>query len=243
MSGNFVIYCILEDKMDNTNYTIKSIPAEDRPQEKLLKYGASVLTNSELIAVVLRTGSKKENVIMLAQRLLMEDGKGLRNISEGTLENFKKYKGINNVKAAKLLAVVELSKRISTLKIDKIKITSPNDAAIVMMEELRYCKKEYFKIIILDTKNNIIKVPQISEGSLNSSIVHPREVFIEAIKSSSSSIILVHNHPSGEVEPSHEDIVLTNRLVECGKIIGIKVIDHIIIGDGIFFSFKEDGLI
>ncbi|WP_326909383.1 RadC family protein [Sedimentibacter sp. MB31-C6] len=229
--------------MDNTNYTIKSIPAEDRPQEKLLKYGASVLTNSELIAVVLRTGSKKENVIMLAQRLLMEDGKGLRNISEGTLENFKKYKGINNVKAAKLLAVVELSKRISTLKIDKIKITSPNDAAIVMMEELRYCKKEYFKIIILDTKNNIIKVPQISEGSLNSSIVHPREVFIEAIKSSSSSIILVHNHPSGEVEPSHEDIVLTNRLVECGKIIGIKVIDHIIIGDGIFFSFKEDGLI
>lgn len=229
--------------MDNTNYTIKSIPAEDRPQEKLLKYGASVLSNSELIAVVLRTGSKKENVIMLSQRLLMEDGKGLRNISEGTLENFKKYKGINNVKAAKLLAIAELSKRISTLKIDKIKITSPNDAAIVMMEELRYCKKEYFKIIILDTKNNIIKVPQISEGSLNSSIVHPREVFIEAIKSSSSSIILVHNHPSGEVGPSHEDIVLTNRLVECGKIIGIKVIDHIIIGDGVFFSFKEEGLI
>ncbi|MFA9422149.1 MAG: DNA repair protein RadC [Sedimentibacter sp.] len=229
--------------MDNTNYTIKSIPMDDRPQEKLLKHGANTLSNSELIAVILRTGNKDENVVMLSQKILSEDGKGLRNIAEGTVEKFKSYKGINNVKAAQLMALAEISKRISTLKIEKIKISSPSDAAVVMMEEMRYYKKEYFKIILLDTKNNIKKISEISIGSLNSSIVHPREVFAEAVVNSSSSIILVHNHPSGESEPSHEDIVLTNRLDECGKILGIKVLDHIIIGDGVFFSFKEEGLI
>ncbi|HHZ03131.1 MAG TPA: DNA repair protein RadC [Tissierellia bacterium] len=229
--------------MDNTNYTIKSIPKEDRPQEKLLKYGASTLSNSELIAIILRTGTKEENVIMLSQRILKEDEKGLRNIAEGTLEKFKSYKGINDVKAAKLMAVAELSKRMSTLKIEKVKISSPGDAAAIMMEEMRYYQKEHFKIILLDTKNNIKKISEISVGSLNSSIVHPREVFHQAVANLASSIILVHNHPSGECEPSHEDIVLTNRLDECGKILGIKVLDHIIIGDGVFFSFKEEGLL
>lgn len=229
--------------MDNTNYTIKSIPKDDRPQEKLLKYGANNLSNSELIAVILRTGSKEENVVKLSQRILNEDGKGLRNIAEGSVEKFKSFKGINDVKAAQLMAVAELSKRISTLKIEKIKISSPSDAAVLLMEEMRYYKKEYFKIILLDTKNNIKKVSEISVGSLNSSIVHPREVFSEAVVNSASSIILVHNHPSGESEPSHEDVVLTNRLDECGKMLGIKVLDHIIIGDGVFYSFKEEGLL
>lgn len=229
--------------MENINYTIKSIPVDERPQEKLLKYGANSLSNSELIAIILRTGSKDENVIMLSQRILKEDGKGLRNIAEGTIDKFKSYKGINNVKASQLVAIAEISKRISTLKLDKVKISSPNDAAVVMMEDMRYYKKEYFKIILLDTKNNIIKVAKISIGSLNTSIVHPREVFREAIQNSSSSIILVHNHPSGEPQPSHEDIILTNRLVECGKILGVRIIDHIIIGDGVFYSFKEEGLL
>lgn len=229
--------------MDNTNYTIKSIPVDDRPQEKLLKYGANTLSNSELLAIILRTGTKEENVIMLSQRILQEDGKGLRNLAEGTIEKFKSYKGISDVKAAKLIAVAEISKRMSAIKIEKIKISSPGDAAMVLMEEMRYYQKEYFKIILLDTKNNIKKISQISIGSLNSSIVHPREVFHEAVLNLSSSIILIHNHPSGECQPSHEDIVLTNRLDECGKILGIKILDHIIIGDGIFFSFKEEGLI
>lgn len=229
--------------MDNTNYTIKSIPKDDRPQEKLLKYGANNLSNSELIAVILRTGSRDENVVKLSQRILNEDGKGLRNIAEGTVEKFKSFKGINDVKASQLMAVAELSKRISTLRIEKIKISSPSDAAVLMMEEMRYYKKEYFKIILLDTKNNIKKVCEISVGSLNSSIVHPREVFSEAVVNSASSIILVHNHPSGESEPSREDIALTNRLDECGKILGVKVLDHIIIGDGVFYSFKEEGLL
>ncbi len=229
--------------MDNTNYTIKSIPKDDRPQEKLLKYGANNLSNSELIAVILRTGSKNENVVMLAQRMLNEDKKGLRNIAEGSVEKFKSFKGINDVKAAQLMALAELSKRISTLKIDKIKISSPSDVAILLMEEMRYYRKEYFKIILLDTKNNIKKISDISIGSLNSSIVHPREVFSEAVINSSSAIIFAHNHPSGETEPSREDISLTNRLDECGKLLGIKVLDHIIIGDGTFYSFKEEGLL
>jgi len=229
--------------MDNTNYTIKSIPKDDRPQEKLLKYGANNLSNSELIAVILRTGSKNQNVVMLAQRILNEEQKGLRNIAEGSVEKFKSFKGINDVKAAQLLALAEISKRISTLKIEKIKISSPSDVAILLMEEMRYYRKEYFKIILLDTKNNIKKISDISIGSLNSSIVHPREVFLEAVISSSSAIILAHNHPSGETEPSREDISLTNRLDECGKLLGIKVLDHIIIGDGTFYSFKEEGLL
>lgn len=229
--------------MDNNNYTIKSIPKDERPQEKLLKYGANNLSNSELLAVILRTGSKEENVLKLCQRLLAQDNKGLKNIAEGTIEEFKIFKGISDAKAAQLMALSEISKRISTLKLEKIKISSPGDAAAVMMEEMRYYKKEYFKIILLDTKNNVKKVSEISVGSLNSSIVHPREVFTEAVSNSASSIILVHNHPSGESEPSHEDIALTNRLDECGKILGIKVLDHIIIGDGIFYSFKEEGLI
>ncbi len=229
--------------MDNNNYTIKSIPADDRPQEKLLKYGANNLSNSELIAVILRTGSKDENVVMLAQRILNVDGRGLRNIAEGTLDKFKSFKGISDVKASQLMALAELSKRISTLKLEKIKISSPGDAAMFLMEEMRYYKKEYFKIILLDTKNNIKKISEISVGSLNSSIVHPREVFSEAVANLASSVILVHNHPSGESEPSREDISLTNRLDECGKILGIKILDHIIIGDGVFYSFKEEGLL
>jgi len=233
----------LEVKMDNNNYTIKSIPADDRPQEKLLKYGANNLSNSELIAVILRTGSKDENVVMLAQRILNEDGRGLRNIADGTADKFKSFKGINDVKASQLMALAELSKRISTLKLEKIKISSPGDAAMFLMEEMRYYKKEYFKIILLDTKNNIKKISEISVGSLNSSIVHPREVFSEAVANSAASVILVHNHPSGESEPSREDISLTNRLNECGKILGIKILDHIIIGDGVFYSFKEEGLL
>ena len=229
--------------MENNNYTIKSIPADDRPQEKLLKYGANTLSNSELIAVILRTGTKEENVVRLAQKILNEDGKGLRNIAEGTIEKFKSYKGINDVKASKLMALAEISKRMSSLKIEKIKISSPDDAAVIMMEEMRYYQKEYFKIILLDTKNNVKKISEISVGSLSSSIVHPREVFYEAVVNLASSIILVHNHPSGECEPSNEDIVLTNRLDECGKILGIKILDHIIIGDGVYFSFKEEGLL
>lgn len=229
--------------MDNNNYTIKSIPEDERPLEKMLNYGAGSLSNAELLALIIRTGTRGENVLRVAHNILDDDGKGLRNIADATIERLKRYMGISNVKACQIMAVAELSKRMSAFRPEKIKITSPNDAAVIMMEEMRYYKKEHFKIILLDTKNNVIKISEISIGSLNSSIVHPREVFAEAVTNSSSAIVLVHNHPSGEAEPSREDRELTSRLVECGRIMGIKVLDHIIIGDGTFFSFKEDELL
>lgn len=230
--------------MDNNNYTIKNIPENERPREKLIKYGAHTLTNSELLAIILRVGSTKDTAVTLAQKILSTNNKGLKNIAEANIMELKKFHGVSDAKAAQILAVTELSKRISALQAEeRIKITSPQDVSMLLMEEMRYLKKEYFKIILLDTKNKIIEVVNISVGNLNSSIVHPREVFIEAIKRSSASMILVHNHPSGEVKPSKEDINITKRLTESGKIIGIEILDHIVIGDGVYTSFKEQGII
>jgi len=225
-------------------YTIMEIPKDERPREKLIKYGSKSLSNSELIGILLRVGSKKDTAITLGQKLLRENEKGLLNLVNATPESLNKYHGISNAKAATLLAAVELGKRISTTKAeDTFKITSPQDVSALVMEDMRYYKKEYFKIILLDTKNKVIDIMTISIGSLNSSIVHPREVFLEAVKKSSASIVLLHNHPSGEVQPSREDINITQRLIKAGEIMGIKVLDHIIIGDGKYLSFKEENII
>ncbi|MDW7667409.1 MAG: DNA repair protein RadC [Bacillota bacterium] len=225
-------------------YTILEIPKDERPREKLLKYGSKSLTNSELIGILLRVGSKKDTAITLGQKILKENEKGLLNLVDATPESLNKFHGVSNAKAATLLAAVELGKRISTTKASEtFKITSPQDVSALVMEEMRYYKKEYFKIILLDTKNKVIDINTISIGSLNSSIVHPREVFLEAVKKSSASMILLHNHPSGEVQPSREDINITQRLIEAGNIMGIKVLDHIIIGDGNYLSFKEENII
>lgn len=225
-------------------YTIMEIPKDERPREKLLKYGAKSLTNSELIGILLRVGSNKDTAITLGQKILKEDEKGLLNLVNATPDSLNKFHGVSNAKAATILAAVELGKRISTTKANEsFKITSPQDVSALVMEDMRYYKKEYFKIILLDTKNKVIDIMTISIGSLNSSIVHPREVFLEAVKKSSASIILLHNHPSGEVQPSREDINITQRLIEAGDIMGIKVLDHIIIGDGTYLSFKEENII
>ena len=225
-------------------YTIMEIPKDERPREKLLKYGSKSLSNSELIGILLRVGSKKDTAITLGQKILRENEKGLLNLVNATPESLNKYHGISNAKAATLLAAVELGKRISTTRAEEtFKITSPQDVSALVMEDMRYYKKEYFKIILLDTKNKVLDIKTISIGSLNSSIVHPREVFLEAVVKSSASIILLHNHPSGEVQPSREDINITNRLIKAGEIMGIKVLDHIIIGDGTYLSFKEENII
>jgi len=225
-------------------YTILEIPKDERPREKLLKYGSKSLTNSELIGILLRVGSKKDTAITLGQKILRENEKGLLNLVDASPESLNKFHGISNAKAATLLAAVELGKRISTTKASEtFKITSPQDVSALVMEDMRYYKKEYFRIILLDTKNKVIDINTISIGSLNSSIVHPREVFLEAVKKSSASMILIHNHPSGEVQPSREDISITQRLIKAGEIMGIKVLDHIIIGDGNYLSFKEENII
>lgn len=226
------------------NYTIKDLPEDERPREKLYKYGIEALSNAELLAIIIRTGNKHDTALGLSQRILSIDKNGLKYLAEVSLDELTSVNGIGKCKAAQVLAAVELGKRIATSFNDKkIKISSPQDVSNLVMEEMRYLKKEHFRIIMLDTKNNILTISNISIGSLNASIVHPREVFKEAIRRSSASIILVHNHPSGEPTPSKEDISITKRLIESGKILGISVLDHIVIGDGCYFSFKEQNIL
>jgi DNA repair protein RadC len=225
---------------------MKDIPANERPYEKLEKYGSETLSNAELLAIVIRTGSMEETSVALAQRLLAlgENNGGIAFLHDLSVEELRKTKGIGRVKALQIKAVMELSKRVSASFINNNRVTikSPVEVSSLVMEEMRHLKKEIFKIILLNTKNHIIKHLNVSIGSLNSSIVHPREVFSEAVKVGCSGMLLVHNHPSGDPEPSREDIETTQRLVNAGNILGIKVLDHVVIGDGKYISFKEQGL-
>jgi DNA repair protein RadC len=224
---------------------LKELPLSERPYDRLEAAGAEHLSNAELLAVIIKTGTKEYTAVQLAQLVLKlsQDGR-LSSLNNLSIEQLKKIKGIGRVKALQIKAALELSKRIATSDgVMHHVIKSSSDVNNLMMEEMRYLKKEMFKAILLDTKNQIIKIADISVGSLNSSIVHPREVFSDAIKSGCNSIIFVHNHPSGDPTPSNEDIQTTRRLENAGDILGIKVLDHIVLGDGRYVSFKEKGII
>lgn len=226
--------------------TLKNLPAEERPRERLCKYGPEVLSNAELLAIIIRTGNKNETALALAQRMLSEFGQdeGLSFLMDIAIEELTEIKGISLAKACAIKAAIELGKRIGGVKsTNKVFIRSPRDVADLLMNEMRYFKKEYFRTIQLNVKNQVLAVEDVSVGSLNASVVHPREVFQGPIRRSSAAIILVHNHPSGDPSPSKEDIDVTRRLFEAGKLLGIDVLDHIIIGDGIYTSLKEKGII
>lgn len=224
-------------------FTIKELPAEERPREKLVKNGAESLSDAELLALIIRVGNKKRTAVELSQDILNYFG-GLKSLNYLSINELTGIKGVGVVKAVQLKAVAELSRRLGTLAgEEKELIKSPKDAAYLLMPELRYLTQEVFKLLLLDIKNQLIKMSLISKGGLTSSIVHPREVFKEAIKNSAAAVILAHNHPSGIPEPSRDDINVTERLIKAGEIIGIDVLDHIIIGDGIFISMKEKGVI
>lgn len=224
--------------------TIKKMPLSERPREKMVTYGCQSLSNAELLAIILSTGTREKTAIDLASAVLNMSTEGLRSLADTTIEELSQVKGIGLAKASQIIAAVELGKRIAlTTKVNNYKIKSPEDVSNLLMEEMRYLNKEVFNILLLNTKHNVIAIENISVGSLNASIVHPREVFNRAIKRSSSAIILAHNHPSGDPKPSGEDISITKRLIEAGTIIGINVLDHIIIGDGVYFSMKEQELI
>lgn len=229
--------------MNIKSLTIKDIPVEDRPRERLLKYGPEVLSNAELLAILLRTGTKSENAISIANRIMGQQD-GIKFLAFCTAQELSQINGIGSAKASQILAAVELGKRIRGYRTDKkIKIGSPSDAVDIVMEDMRYLRKEHLKVIFLNTKNQIIEVKDLSIGSLNASVVHPREVYSEAIRKSSSSIIICHNHPSGDPTPSQEDINITKRLHEVGKLVGIDLLDHLIIGDGSYISLKEKGIL
>jgi DNA repair protein RadC len=223
--------------------TIKDLPLEERPREKLKKLGAGALSNAELLAILLRTGVQNESAVHLAARLLSRSG-GLRALPDISLEEMEEIKGVGPVKAVLIKAALELGRRLATTPRGEAgSITNPRQAAELFMEELRYEKKEHFKVLLLNTKNHVIAKEEVSVGSLNASIVHPREIFNTPLRKSAASVILVHNHPSGDPSPSQEDLEVTRRLVDAGNILGIAVRDHLIIGDGCFFSFKEKGLL
>ena len=229
--------------MDNY-LRICDIPKGERPIEKLLMYGAESLNNQELLAIILRCGAKGESVLSLSDRILNSVGglDGLMNIS---YYDVTKLKGIKNVKSAQILALVELFKRFQTLRStkEKVSINNPSDIAKLLVNEMSTLKQEVLKLIVLSTKNTVLREKDVFKGSLNSSIVHPREIYCEAIKYGGAAIIICHNHPSGDPTPSKEDINVTLRIKECGKIIGINLLDHIIIGDKKYVSLKEKGII
>lgn len=233
------------DKTISTKcYTIKDLPISERPREKLYSQGVEALSNAELLAIIIRTGSREDTAIDLARRILSLDNRGIAHLSDVTIEELMEVKGIGDSKACQIIAAIEIGKRLNKRgPQDKVKITSPLVLVDLLMDEMRYLNKEFFKIAILDTKNQVLCIENISIGTLNASIVHPRDVFKISIKRNANSIILIHNHPSGDTTPSTEDINITNRLVDAGNLIGIKVLDHIIIGDNKYLSFKEKNLI
>lgn len=223
---------------------IEDFPLEERPYEKFLKYGEQSLSDLELLTILIRTGTKTKSSMEIATELLVdEEGRvNLLKLYENNLESLMHIKGIGKVKAIQVLTLLEISKRLSkTSYSNKMKWQSPRDVANYFMEDLRHKKMEQFVVIYLDTKCKCLGYEAISKGSLNASIVHPREVYKGAILKSAYSIIALHNHPSGDPTPSREDIQITNKLKSSGEMLGIGLLDHIIIGDGLFISLKEQG--
>lgn len=225
--------------------TIKELPEDERPREKLLVKGPQALSNAELLAILIRTGTVRDSAVGVAQRLLKKyQATGLAALSVISPHELSKEDGIGPAKAVAISAAIELGKRINEKSgAERPIIRSPHDAANLMMPRLRFETKEQFIVLMLSTKNHVLAMPVISVGTLNASIVHPREVFRQAINFSAAAMILVHNHPSGDPSPSKEDIDLTAQMVEAGKILGINVLDHVIIGDKRYVSMKEKGII
>jgi len=225
------------------SFTIHDLPPSDRPRERMLKLGIEALSSQEVLALLLGRGVKGESVMVTSQKLLSKFG-NLKNIAAASIAELSSINGIGPAKAAQIKAAFELSRRLDdyTDYAPREKIKAPADIIKYVKNMLKGKKKEHFLIISLDSRNHPIKTSTISIGSLDSSIVHPREVFKEALACSAASVIFIHNHPSGDTEPSGEDIQITKRLMEAGTILGIDVLDHVIVCDNDYLSMKAKNL-
>ena len=225
------------------SFTIHDLPLSERPRERLQKFGADKLSAQEILAVILSRGIAGESVMVTAQRLLSQFT-DLRGIAEASVEELSRVRGIGLAKAAQIKAAFELARRLDspTTPPDKTKCSNPEEVVALVRARLSDKKKEYFLALLLDTRNRLIKDAEISIGSLDTSVVHPREVFKEAISASAATVIFVHNHPSGDPTASEDDIKLTKRLAEVGQLVGIEVLDHVIIGGKNHVSMKGQGL-
>ena len=221
--------------------SIKEIPLNDRPREKMAANGAAVLTDAELIAILLRTGTAEKSAIDIASEMTADGGLYKRLAGITRLNELTNIKGLGQAKAATVLAALEIGRRIASANpLEKIHLSCPQDVADFLMPRLRYAAKEQFVVILLNGKNKVIGTEVVSEGSLSSSIVHPREVYAPAILHHAAVIMVAHNHPSGDPKPSLEDEEVTRMLSRSGKVLGIPMIDHVIIGDGNYYSFLEN---
>lgn len=228
------------------NYlTVKELPSSERPYEKCEKYGTTSLSDAELLAVILRTGTKNLRAIDLAVNILnySETYPGLKGLNYLTMKELKRINGIGRVKAIELVCLTELTKRMSKeIHRESLKLVTPKSVADYYMQDMRHLPREQVTLLMMDSKNKIIKDMIISNGTVNTSIMPTREIFVQAVKYEAVNIILLHNHPSGDPTPSAEDIRVTKRLLEAGNLIGITLMDHIIIGDNRYISLKEQGL-
>jgi DNA repair protein RadC len=225
-------------------YTVRDLPASDRPRERMKRLGAEALSTAELIACIIGSGTRGDSVVMTSQKLLSEFG-NLQNIASASIQELSRSRGIGEARAIQLKAAFEICRRLLDPDYaEKGKpVQSPEEAFTSMQEKLRGKKREHFYVLCLDTRNRVSNKRQVSIGNLDSSIVHPREVFNDAISSLAASVIFVHNHPSGDLEPSSEDVNLTRRLVEAGELLGIPVLDHIIVSDRGYTSLKSRNLL
>ena len=233
----------MDKKSGFSSFTVRDLPKSERPRERLIKFGPEALSAQELLALIIGRGIPKKSVMNIAQELLARFG-NIKSISQASIAGLSEIKGVGLAKAAQLKACFELGKRQDLEpELKNYDIKNPQSVVKAIRASIKDKAKEHFKLILLDTRNKIIGISTISIGTLNASLVHPREIFKEAIIHNSASVVLAHNHPSGDPEPSEEDLTITKRLVDSGKILGIEVIDHIIIGKTNFSSFKERGLI
>nr|WP_300305091.1 DNA repair protein RadC [uncultured Anaerostipes sp.] len=229
--------------MEKKHQTMKEMPVSERPYEKCMEYGPGMLSDAELLAVILRSGTKDKTAVELAREILEMHPyyKGILGIFHLSMEELKKLSGIGPAKAVQILAIGELSKRLAAARVeDKLSFHSPQSIAEYYMEKMRHLNREEMILICFNGKNKVIKELRVSVGTVNQTVASPRELFLEALRCEAVSVIMVHNHPSGDPTPSRQDVLTTKRMQEIGDFLGIPLSDHLIIGDGSYVSFREE---